>query len=87
MHAEMGNRSQAGFLDPETGEKIQGSSYVYEIEEVLEEGKRYGFELIGNMEERGVSEEDIGEGRLLGPRGRKWIRCKVWFGCVMRLQS
>jgi SAM-dependent methyltransferase len=87
MHAAMGRIGQAGFVDEETGEKIRGDSYNYEIEEVLAEGKKWGFNLEGSVGERAVREEDIGEGRLLGPRGRKWIGVKVWFGMVMRVEG
>jgi ubiquinone/menaquinone biosynthesis C-methylase UbiE len=31
MHAEMGKRSQAGFLDAENDMKVQGESFLYEI--------------------------------------------------------
>jgi SAM-dependent methyltransferase len=87
MHAEMGRISQAGFVDEETGEKIRGDSYNYEVEEVVAEGKKWGFVLEGSVAEREVREEDIGEGRLLGPRGRKWIGVRVWFGMVMRFDG
>lgn len=40
---------------------------------------------MGEMRERAVEEQDVGDGKLLGPRGKKWIGVKVWFGCVMRL--
>jgi SAM-dependent methyltransferase len=90
MHADMGKISQAGFLDEETGKKVQGSSFVYEIEQVLEVGERWGFIADGEVRERCVNEEDIdedGKGGLLGKRARKWIGCKVWFGCVMRFED
>ena len=87
MHAEMGRRGQAGFVDEETGDKIRGDSFNYEVEEVLEEGKKWGFELEGKVGERSVEESDVGEGKLLGPRGRKWIGVRVWFGMVLRFPS
>jgi SAM-dependent methyltransferase len=83
MHAEMGRRGQAGFVDVETGIKVRGTSFNYEVEEVVEEGRKWGFELMGEMGERAVREEDLEVGGL-GERGRKWIGTKVWFGCVMR---
>jgi hypothetical protein len=86
MHADMGRRGQAGFVDEATGEKIRGDSYVYEVQEVLEEGRKWGFDLEGPVFERGVGEEDVGDGRLLGPRGKKWIGCMCWFGFVMKLE-
>ena len=87
MHGDMGRKSQAGFVDEETGEKVRGDSYVYEVEKVLEEGRKWGFELQGEVREKGVLEADVGEGKLLGPRGRKWIGCNVWFGFVMKLDG
>lgn len=87
MHAEMGRRSQAGFLDEATGEKVWGVSYVYEVSEVLEEGRKSGFVLVGEVGEGGVRGDDVGEGRLLGPRGKKWIGCMCWFGFVMKLEG
>ena len=85
MHAEMGRKSQAGFVDEGTGEKVRGDSFVYEISEVLEEGKRWGFELVGEVVERGVEKHDIGDEKLLGKRGVKWIGVKCWVGFVMKL--
>ena len=87
MHAEMGRRGQAGFVDEATGEKVRGLSYVHEIADVLEEGAKNGFVLQGGVGERAVMEDDVGEGRLLGPRGKKWIGCYCWFGFVMRLEE
>lgn len=81
MHEEMGKRSQAGFLDVETGKKLQGESFVYSIEETIQEAERQGFKLDGNVKERGIDEADID---LVGKRGHKWIGCKVWFGCILR---
>jgi len=91
MHPDMGRLSRAGFLDPATGTKIQGTSFAHEIADVVAAGRNFGFEVVGTVVERDVSESDVGcdddggERRLLGKRGRKWIGCKVWFGCVMRL--
>lgn len=82
MHAEMGRRSQAGFLDDD-GQKVQGASYVYEVGEVVEAGKEEGFEMVGGVGERRVGQEDLERG-VVGERGRKWVGCLVWFGCVMR---
>jgi hypothetical protein len=85
MHAEMGRISQAGFVDEATGEKIRGHSYAHEIEEVIEEGRKRGFEVVGEVGERGVEEGDLGV--VVGERGKKWVGVKVWFGFVMRLDG
>jgi SAM-dependent methyltransferase len=81
MHEEMGRRSQAGFVDAETGEKVRGESFVYTVDQVVEEARRWGFELVGEMKERAVLESDL---EALGRRGAKWAGCKVWFGGVLR---
>lgn len=82
MHAEMGQRSQAGFM-LEEGVKLQGKSFVYEVQDVLEEGERWGGRLVGDLLEREVRESDLGEVVDRG-RGEKWVGCKVCFGLVMR---
>ncbi|KAH6674913.1 S-adenosyl-L-methionine-dependent methyltransferase [Halenospora varia] len=65
--AEMARRSRAGFLDTETDTKVQGESYIYEIGEIVEAAGKEGFEVLGEVARRGVSEEDVrgvwGEGR------------------------
>lgn len=83
MHAEMGRISQAGFVDEVTGEKIRGHSYAHEISEAIEEGKKWGFEVVGEVGERAIKEEDLGT--VVGQRGKKWININVWFGFIMRL--
>lgn len=81
MHADMGAVSQAGFRDPKTGEKIRPVSYAHTVEEVIEEASKWGFEVVGEVEERKVGgEEDVA---VLGERARKWMGFKVWFGMVM----
>lgn len=89
MHAEMGRLSQAGFSDEIEGKKtkVRGESYVYEIEEVVEEGKKWGFHVVGDILERTVEMNDVeedGSGLKLGSRGGKWIGKKMWFGMVMQ---
>ncbi|KAI1342509.1 S-adenosyl-L-methionine-dependent methyltransferase [Xylariaceae sp. FL0016] len=82
MHADMGRVSQAGFVD--NGVKIRGTSYAYEIEEVVEEARRWGLEVLGEVEERGVREDMVGE---LGERSTKWVGVKCWFGGLMRKKT
>ncbi|CAG8957711.1 hypothetical protein HYFRA_00000046 [Hymenoscyphus fraxineus] len=82
MHAEMGKRSQAGFLSEE-GIKVQGESFVYEVEEVVGVAREEGFNILGEVKERGVEEGDLGG--VVGERGGKWMGVRVWFGGVFRL--
>jgi len=85
MHADMGRISQAGFVDEGTGEKIRGLSYAHEISEVVEEGTRWGFEVVGEVDERAIESADVGT--VVGDRGKKWVGVNVWFGFVMRLSQ
>jgi SAM-dependent methyltransferase len=82
MHADMGRISQAGFVDEVTGEKIRGHSFAHEISEAIEEGEKWGFEVVGEVAERAIIEDDLGA--VVGERGKKWIGINVWFGFVMR---
>jgi SAM-dependent methyltransferase len=84
MHADMGKRSQAGFLDTDGDTKVQGESHNYETEEVVIAGRKAGFEIVGGgLTERGIEEGDL-QTRAVGERGRKWVGCKVWFGGIFR---
>lgn len=83
MHDEMGRKSQAGFLDVEGGKKVQGTSFNYEVDEVVGVAREEGFEILGEMRERGVEEGDLGG--VVGERGRKWVGVRVWFGGVFKL--
>ncbi|KAH8660764.1 S-adenosyl-L-methionine-dependent methyltransferase [Tricladium varicosporioides] len=84
--AEMARRSRAGFLDISTNTKVQGESYIYEISEVVEAAEKVGFEVLGEVSRRGVSEHDVREG-VVGERGVKWVGVECWMGCVMRLRK
>ena len=83
MHSEMGGISQAGFVDPKTGEKIRPQSYAHQPGDVVNEAKRHGFEVIGEPLERAVDQRTS---ELLGPRAKKWIGITVWFGICFRKQ-
>ena len=81
MHSEMGAISQAGFVDPETGEKVRPKSYNHILRDVVAEARRQDFQVVGNIEER-VMEEKMAE--MLGERAKKWIGVTVWFGVCFR---
>jgi hypothetical protein len=81
MHHEMGEVSQAGFVDTR-GVKVRGESFAHGVQETVEEAGRCGFVLEGDLLERGVGEADVA---LLGLRARKWVRGpKVWLGGIWR---
>lgn len=81
MHREMGEVSQAGFVD-ERGVKVRGESFAHGVQETVEEAHRCGFMLEGDVLEKGVEEANV---VVLGQRAQKWVRGpKVWYGCVWR---
>ncbi len=81
MHSELGNLSQAGFLDTNTGEKIRPKSYAHTIDDIVTESARCGFEVTVPFKEQLVDERNCSE---LGPRARKWMGIKVWYGGILR---
>lgn len=84
MHSEMGAISQAGFVDPNTGEKVQTQSFVHYLDDVVAEAQKQGFEVVGEIQERAV---DVEMSRVLGVRSRKWVGVTVWFGVCFRKQA
>jgi SAM-dependent methyltransferase len=84
MHSEMGNISQAGFVDPKTGEKVRPKSYAHCIHDVVAEAKKQGFKLEADVLERGVDEAGS---EVLGGRAKKWIGVLVWYGMIFRKTS
>lgn len=85
MHADMGAISQAGFTDPKTQVKIRPTSYCHSVPAVLAAAEEAGFQLedlLGDDGGNGVLERGVDEhlGEVLGPRAKKWIGIKVWFG-------
>ena len=84
MHSDMGAISQAGFVDPKTGEKIRPQSFAHRLDDVIEEAQRQKFEIVGEVLERGVDEKSS---EVLGARAKKWIGVKVWFGICLRKRT
>lgn len=84
MHGEMGEVSQAGFVDTH-GVKVRPQSFAHGVLETVEEAGKCKFVLVGDLLERSVEEGDVA---MLGQRARKWVRGpKVWFGGVWRKES
>ncbi|KAK2764334.1 hypothetical protein FQN54_009027 [Arachnomyces sp. PD_36] len=82
MHSDMGAISQAGFVDPVSGEKIRPTSYAHKVRDVVEAARGEGFEVLGEVVERRVDE---GLAPRLGKRAGKWVGVVVWFGvCFVR---
>ncbi|KAI4179637.1 MAG: hypothetical protein L6R41_007721 [Letrouitia leprolyta] len=82
MHEDMGKAgSQAGFTNPDTGEKVRGDSYFHRVEDVVEEAGRCGLEVHWGPEEREVMPAQVG---MLGRRAERWVGVRVWWGVVLR---
>lgn len=79
MHSEQGAVSGAGFVDPATGTKMRAESFAHTIPEVVTSARRWGFEVQGELMEKGVDSEDLVQ--RLGSRSRKWfdLAVKTWF--------
>ncbi|KAJ9601953.1 hypothetical protein H2200_013512 [Cladophialophora chaetospira] len=84
MHSEMGKISQAGFIDPKTGEKVRPTSYSHTTAEVAAAASSNGFELLGPIEERTVDPSMVA---MLGERSEKWVGVTVWFGGILKKKS
>ncbi|KAH3999620.1 hypothetical protein HBI81_086160 [Parastagonospora nodorum] len=81
MHADMGAKSQAGFVNKD-GVKVRGESFAHTVRDTVDEATRAGFEVLG-VKEREVGREDV-EGGMVGERGWKWVGVRVWYGVVLR---
>jgi cyclopropane fatty-acyl-phospholipid synthase-like methyltransferase len=77
MHSHMGGISQAGFVDPETGEKIRPTSYAHTVDEVEKTAHAIGLTIVDSIKETAVDESLVEQ---LGPRSRKWVGVTCWFG-------
>jgi predicted TPR repeat methyltransferase len=97
MHSDMGKLSQAGFVDSATGKKVRPSrSFAHEIEYIVAEAERCGFEIVqlpsmitAGMEGcvEGVIEREVTPDMVerLGPRSQKYVGvCSVWLGVCFR---
>lgn len=81
MHGDMGRISQAGFVDPTTGEKIRPKSYAHTVDETVRAAEKAGLQVVGQLQERAVDESLIA---ALGPRSRKWVGIMCWYGGLFR---
>ena len=82
--------TQAGFVDPDSGDKIRPvEDWAHSVKDVMDAAREYGFELVGDgeaMEELGVERWMIEGGVVDAKRGEKWARggVKCWFGGLFR---
>lgn len=83
MHSEMGSMTQAGFVDPKTGQRIRPTSYAHSVDDIMMEARSQGFEVISPFIEKGLTEEDV---EVYGPRAAKYVGVRVWYGGILRKQ-
>ena len=86
MHPDMGVKSQAGFVDVRTGEKVRPVSYAHRIEDIAEEASRWDFDFVGQVREREARAGDV-DSEGVGNRIKKWIGIKMWFGMVLKKRT
>lgn len=84
MHSEMGSLTQAGFMDPETGEKVRPVSYAHSMDDILLEAETRGFEVILPLAETKLTEQDV---EAYGQRAAKYVGVRVWYGGILRKQT
>ena len=81
MHSDMGQKSQAGFKDPSTGEKVRPVSYAHRVEDVLKSAEEHGLQVVGEVVATAVTGENVS---LLGSRAKKWLGVNMWFGMIFQ---
>ncbi len=79
-HPDLNNLVQIKYTDPQTGEKLWGTSYVHEIATTIETAARWGFDLVGSVRERNGSEN------MVGALAGNWAAVS-WYGMVLRRRS
>lgn len=84
MHSEMGRITQAGFVDPVTGQRIRPTSFAHSLGDILSEAERQGFEVASPFEERTLTEVDVA---VLSPRAAKYVGVRVWYGGILRKRT
>ncbi|KAL8892240.1 MAG: hypothetical protein Q9205_001591 [Flavoplaca limonia] len=80
MHSDMGAMSQAGFVDPATGNKIRPLSYAHTLQDFMMCASAWGFNPLWGPLERMVETSDLEQ---LGERGKKWVGVNAWFGVIL----
>ncbi|KAJ4422718.1 hypothetical protein N0V82_002615 [Gnomoniopsis sp. IMI 355080] len=81
MHSDMGRITQAGFVEPETGQRIRPTSYAHSVHDIVSEADKQGFEVIMPFRERTLTENDL---ELLSPRAAKYVGMRIWYGGILR---
>ncbi|MCJ1331231.1 hypothetical protein MMC10_007919 [Thelotrema lepadinum] len=66
MHPDMGNITQAGFRDPDTGEKVRPVSYAHGLAETVREARRCEMEVVGDLLGEGDEERRKEHGGVEG---------------------
>ncbi|KAH6919242.1 S-adenosyl-L-methionine-dependent methyltransferase [Coprinopsis sp. MPI-PUGE-AT-0042] len=82
MHPEMGE-GRASFFK-EDGTRVLGVSVMHAIEETVESATKFGLELVGEVDARGVGDVEDEALQRFGPRAKKWVGKKMLCGMMFR---
>lgn len=84
MHSDMGKITQAGFIDPETGQRIRPTSYAHSVDEIVMEAEKQGFDVVSSFKERTLTKHDLD---VLSSRAAKYVGVRVWYGGILRKRA
>lgn len=84
MHSELGKLTQAGFIDPATGQRIRATSYAHSVEDVVLKAERQGFDVVVPLKETCLTADDA---MRLSSRAAKYVGVRVWYGAILRKRS
>lgn len=84
MHSDMGRMTQAGFVDPETGQRIRPTSYAHSVDDIVSEAEKQGFEVVLPFRERTLTENDLNS---LSSRAAKYVGMRIWYGGILRRRT
>lgn len=82
IHGELAQQTQAGFSCPASGERIRPVSYPHQMEGILSEAGKWGFEVVGEVREISITQGMV---QNLGRGSAKWAGTgiKAWFGVIL----
>ncbi|PGH05359.1 hypothetical protein AJ79_06828 [Helicocarpus griseus UAMH5409] len=77
-HSDFAKVAHGSIVNPETGEKYWSESHVHTIEDVWNEGDRWGFEMVEVQE--GIPKDP----NMVGAMRGYWEGVKCWVGFILR---
>jgi len=80
MHPDISDKTGAGFTRPDDNVRVQGVSYDYSIEDIVDAARESGLELEGDVVETGVGVEADRAVERFGEKARKWAGWRIFLG-------